>query len=99
MNALSKVVTFTPLGKTSAARDNETVLDVARRAGVPLGNSCGGVGVCARCKVRVLAGAENLTPATAIEVRFGTARGFAQDERMACQAVVTGDCEVTTTYW
>jgi ferredoxin len=32
-------------------------------------------------------------------VRFGTARGFAEDERMACQAVVTGDCAVTTTYW
>jgi ferredoxin, 2Fe-2S len=99
VNALSKLVTFTPLGTTASAKDNETVLDVARRAGVPLGNSCGGVGVCARCKVRVLAGAENLTAATAIEIRFGTARGFAEDERMACQAVVNGDCEVTTTYW
>lgn len=99
MNALSRVVTFAPLGRAESAKENETVLDVARRAGVPLGNSCGGVGVCARCKVRVLAGAENLTPATAIEVRFGTARGFAEDERMACQAVVTGDCTVTTTYW
>ena len=99
MNALSKLVTFTPLGTTASAKENESVLDVARRAGVPLGNSCGGVGVCARCKVRVLAGAENLTPATAIETRFGTARGFAQDERMACQAVVNGECEVTTTYW
>jgi len=99
VNALSKVVTFTPLGKTASAQENETVLDAARRAGVPLGNSCGGVGVCARCRVRVLAGAENLTPATAIEIRLGTARGFAADERMACQAVIAGDCEVTTTYW
>ena len=99
VNAPSKVVTFTPLGREGAARDNETILDVARRHAVPLGNSCGGVGVCARCRVRVLGGAENLTPATAMEVRFGTARGFAEDERMACQAVVTGDCTVTTTYW
>ncbi len=99
VNAASKVVSFTPLGKTAAARDDESILDVARRAGVPLGNSCGGVGVCSRCKVRVVAGGENLRPATSIEVRFGTARGFAQDERMACQAVVLGDCEVTTTYW
>ncbi len=99
MNALSKHVTFTPLGKSAAAQENESVLDVARRAGVPLGSSCGGVGVCTRCQVRIVAGAENLTPPTAIEVRFGTARGFASDERMACQAVVTGDCTVTTTYW
>jgi ferredoxin, 2Fe-2S len=99
VNGPSRDVTFTPLGKSAAAKDNESVLDVARRAGVPLGNSCGGVGVCARCKVRVLSGAENLSPPTSIELRFGTARGFAEDERMACQAVVNGACEVTTTYW
>jgi ferredoxin len=93
------VVTFTPLGRAAAAKENESILDVARRAAVPLGNSCGGVGVCTRCKVRVVNGAENLSPATSIETRFGQARGFAEDERMACQAVVLGDCEVTTTYW
>ena len=99
MNAPSRDVTFTPLGKGATAKDNETLLDVARRAGVPLGNSCGGVGVCARCKVRVVTGPENLSPPTSMEIRFGTSRGFAADERMACQAVVTGDCTVTTTYW
>jgi len=92
-------VTFTPLGRKAEAREDESILDVARRAAVPLGNSCGGVGVCTRCKVTVAAGAENLSPATSIELRFGCARGFAPDERMACQAVVRGDCEVTTTYW
>jgi ferredoxin len=92
-------VTFTPLGRTAAAKSDETLLDVARRAAVPLGNSCGGVGICSRCKVRIVAGAENLTPATSVEARFAAARGFAADERMACQAVVGGDCEVTTSYW
>ena len=92
-------VTFTPLAQAADAKADETLLDVARRAGVPLGNSCGGTGVCSRCKVRVLAGAENLTPPTSVEARFAKARGFAEDERMACQAVVLGDCEVTTTYW
>lgn len=92
-------VTFSPLAKTAEAKTDETLLDVARRAGVPLGNSCGGIGVCSRCKVRVVAGAENLTAATSAEARFAQARGFAEDERMACQAVVRGDCEVTTSYW
>jgi len=99
VNAASKLVTFIPLGRKAAAKENETVLDVARRATVPLGASCGGVGICARCKVRVVEGAENLSPPTSIESRIGAQRGFAADERMACQAVVTGDCSVTTTYW
>jgi ferredoxin len=92
-------VTFTPLGRAAEAKPNETILDAARRAAAPIGNSCGGVGVCARCRVRVVAGSENLSPPTSIELRVGTARGFAADERMACQAVVAGECEVTTSYW
>jgi ferredoxin len=97
VNAQSRDVTFVPLGRTASAHENETVLDVARRAGVPLGNSCGGVGICARCKVRVISG--DLSERTSIESRIGSARAFAEDERMACQAVVQGECAVTTTYW
>jgi ferredoxin len=87
-------VSFIPLGTSAAAKDNETILDVARRASAPLGNSCGGVGVCARCKVRVLSG--ELSPPTSVELRFGK---LEEGERLACQAVVTGECSVTTTYW
>lgn len=92
-------MTFVRLGREAAAKENETLLDVARRAAVPLGNSCGGVGICARCRVTVLEGADHLSPPTSIESRIGAARGFAADERMACQAVVMGECRITTTYW
>ncbi|HET8773734.1 MAG TPA: 2Fe-2S iron-sulfur cluster-binding protein, partial [Thermoanaerobaculia bacterium] len=85
MNAPQRLVTFTPLDRQAAAKDDETLLDVARRVGAPLANSCGGVGVCARCKVRVVTGGENLSAPTSIEVRFS--KGFVEGERMACQAV------------
>ena len=90
-------MTFTPLGLQAEARSDETLLDVARRAGAPLGNSCGGVGICTRCRVRVVEGMEHLSAPTSVEVRFS--RGFAEGERMACQAVVRGDVTVTTSYW
>jgi ferredoxin len=93
------LVNFTPLGTIAEVRSDETVLDAARRADAPVGNSCGSVGVCGRCRVRVLAGAENLSPPTMIELRVSAQRGFEPDERLACQAVVTGDVEVTTSYW
>ena len=99
MNSESRTVTFAPLGKTASALPNETVLDAARRAGAPLGNSCGGVGICARCRVRVVRGEEHLSAPTSIELRTMTARGFAAGERLACMAVVEGECEVTTGYW
>ena len=73
------------------------MLDAARTAGAPLANSCGGVGICGRCRVRVVAGADQLSAPTSVELRFR--KGFADDERMACQAVVLGNCQVTTSYW
>jgi 2Fe-2S ferredoxin len=92
-------VSFPPLVARAEARPNETVLDAARRAGVPLGNSCGATGICARCRVRVVGGAENLSPPTSIELRTAVQRGLTADERLACQAVVRGECAITTVYW
>ena len=73
------------------AKPNETVLDVARRAGAPIGSACGGICICNRCRVRIVEGAENLTPPTRFERD--------PEQRLACQAVVLGDCVVTTSYW
>ena len=87
------------MGVVAVARPDETVLDVARRSGVPLGNSCGGIGVCARCVVLVCQGSEALTPRTTIEQRVAGERGLGSEQRLACQAVVTADCAVTTDYW
>lgn len=87
-------VTFVRLNLVTDAKADETLLDAARRAGAPLGNSCGGVGVCSRCKVTVVAGAENLGAPTRME-----STRVSGDERLACQAVVFGDCAITTTYW
>jgi len=84
-------VSFSPIGNSAEAKPNETILDVARRAGAPIGNSCGGIGICNRCRVRIVEGSENLTPRT----RFETD----PEQRLACQTVVLGDCVVTTNYW
>jgi ferredoxin len=92
-------VRFEKLGRSAEAKTDETLLDVARRAGAPLGNSCGGTGICARCTVTVLAGGEALSPPTSVESRVAAQRGLSADERLACQAVVRGDCTVTTSYW
>jgi adenylate cyclase len=92
-------VFFTPIARSAEGKADETLLDVARRAAVPLGNACGGIGICARCRVRIVEGAENLTPPTAIETRVSSQRGLDPDERLACQAVVQGNCSITTSYW
>ena len=91
--------TFIPINRTAEAKADETLLDVARRAGVPIGNSCGGTGICARCRVEVVEGAESLTPPTSIEARIALQRSLGSRERLACQAVVKGNCTITAPYW
>jgi len=88
-------VRFKGVGLAAEAKTDETLLDAARRAGAPLGNSCGGIGICARCRVQIVEGAENLGKPTTMEARVILEPG----ERLACQAVVFGDCVVTTAYW
>ncbi|MEO8035692.1 MAG: 2Fe-2S iron-sulfur cluster-binding protein [Acidobacteriota bacterium] len=92
-------MTFAPLGLSAEAYPNETALDAARRAGAPLGNSCGGTGVCGRCRIQLVEGAEHLSAPTSLELCTAARRRFTEGERLACMAVVNGNCTVTTTYW
>ncbi len=92
-------VLFEPLGIEADAHAHDTILDVARSAGAPIGNSCGSIGVCARCRVTVLEGADALTAPTTVERTKGEQNQFADNERLACQAVVRGRVVVTTGYW
>lgn len=59
-----------------------TILDHAKKLGVPVASECGGKGVCGRCLVRIEKGAEALNELTAVE------RGFelGPNGRLACQA-------------
>lgn len=92
-------VRFVGMRSETTVREGETLLDAARAANVTIGNSCGGVGVCARCRVRVVDGEIALSATTSIERRVTAARNFDADERLACQATIHGDCAITTSYW
>lgn len=66
---------------------------------IPVASSCRGDGVCAKCRVRIVEGAKNLSPETEIEAMRRDQFDFDRDERLACQAEVLGDIEVDTSYW
>jgi ferredoxin len=96
---VSARIRFHPLGIEGHALENETVLDVARRVAAPIGNSCGGTGICGRCRVTILEGAENLSNPTWIEQNGEEFAPLGPQERLACQAAPSGPVSVTTGYW
>lgn len=74
---------------SAPAREGEKVLDVARRAGVPLSAPCAGLGSCGKCRVRILSGALNAPPSYYIPDDE-----YAEGWRLACTARVCADVAV-----
>jgi 2Fe-2S ferredoxin len=68
-------------------------------AGLPVASSCRGDGVCAKCRVQILAGEKNLTSENATEAHLRERHGLERTERISCQTEVIGDITVDTSYW
>lgn len=67
--------------------------------GLPVASSCSGDGVCAKCKVQVLEGMENLSSENETESFLRESKNLPQDQRVSCQVEVLGDILISTTYW
>ena len=80
-------ITFQPIDQTVVGSEGESLLDVALNHDVPMQHACGGFCACATCHIRVLEGAENLSPMEPDEEdRVQTADRFdAKTSRLACQ--------------
>lgn len=85
-------VRFEPEGIVTEAQVGETLLQVAMRSGVEIESICGGRGTCAKCKIIATRG---LGPVTDLERRGLTAAELAKGYRLACQALIEEDVEVT----
>ena len=82
-------VTFEPGGQTVQCFVGETLIDVARNLGVHINASCGGSGVCGKCRITVLQG----------NVEGGNSEKIAVDDfqngvRLACNSLITGDVTI-----
>lgn len=85
-------ITYRCAGKVVEVEPNEpTLLEVSTAFRIPHLRECGGSGRCSTCRVRILQGAENLTPRTKAESAVAEARGWDELTRLACQARATGD--------
>ncbi|WP_438445594.1 2Fe-2S iron-sulfur cluster-binding protein [Gorillibacterium sp. sgz5001074] len=86
-------VRFQPVDKSAEVRPGTTLLDASRRARVQVRSRCSGGLSCLMCKVKVLEGADALSPPQPNELlKLGALaeEGF----RFSCQAKVSGDVTV-----
>jgi ferredoxin, 2Fe-2S len=86
-------ITFLPDNKRVQVRSGTTLLDAASRARVTIRVRCGGKAACLMCKV-IVPEQQGLSPLNGNEqLKLGSLAE--QGYRLACQAKVTGDAEVT----
>lgn len=95
----SATVRCEPSGQEVPVVRGTTLIDAIVAAGLPLGQSCDGVGLCGFCHVRILGGGGSLSPAGEAERKTLAAAGADPSERLACCTRVEGDVTVTTSYW
>lgn len=77
-------VDLQPVGRRVQAAPGETLLEIARNAGIELSTVCGGIGVCNSCRVRLIAG--KLSAPTLEEEAAFRPEALAAGWRLACQA-------------
>lgn len=88
-NQTEYTITFLPANRTVKVKDGSSVIKAAREAGLHINASCGGAGVCGKCRVIVESGeveggtSEKLSPAD-----------FEKGYRQACTAEVHEDITV-----
>jgi 2Fe-2S ferredoxin len=93
-------VSFQPSGRTVEVPAGSTLLDAAVSAGLPIARACGADGLCGRCGLRILAGAETgIGVESDLEAAARRRNRLDPTLRLACRARVHGDVEVTAAYW
>ena len=82
-------VTFYPENIQVVAQEGDNLLEIARQADVLLSSSCGGNGVCGKCKVIIRRGDVHTEP-----TKFIDQRERRQGYVLACMTLVHSDLEV-----
>jgi 2Fe-2S ferredoxin len=90
------------IAKTGAVIEVEegtVLMEALLESGLPVASSCGGEGVCGKCHIKVLDGAQNLSKESSEEKELKEVHDVHKSERISCQTRVLGPVTVSTTYW
>lgn len=82
-------VIFLPSGRRGDIAEGKTILEASRDLGVQIESTCGGEGLCGKCKVRLEEG--DLSPFTQEEKKFISEKERNAGYRMGCAARILGD--------
>lgn len=66
---------------------------------IAVASSCRGEGICGNCRLFIVEGQENLSPATESEKFLREKYPIKPNQRISCQVEVLGDVVIDASYW
>ncbi len=78
-------ILFLPMQQRVEMGLEESLLELALKNDIGIAHSCGGMGTCGTCRVKIESPLEHLNARNKIEQEMATDRGFGPHERLACQ--------------
>lgn len=85
-------VSFEPMSKKGKFTSGQSLLNMTRRLDINLMTTCGGNGLCGRCKVQIIEG--EASPLTKKELEELTEKEINEDYRLACQTYPLSDLSI-----
>lgn len=92
-------VTLEKLNKTFEVNSEEPLMHQLLKNSIPVASSCHGEGICGKCKIKIIDGADNLNPETELESRTKSLNKINANERLCCQLFITAPITIDTSYW
>jgi 2Fe-2S ferredoxin len=68
-------------------------------AGIPVASSCGGDGVCGKCRISITEGLHHISAKNETEKFLQEKYQLKADQRISCQSFVLDDVEIDASYW
>lgn len=96
---LMPLIQFLKNRKPLKAKKKQNLMKALLQANIPVASSCGGEAVCGKCRVQVIAGAENLSSENTAEKLVREKYQIPNDFRLSCQCLVQDDITIDTAYW
>ena len=92
-------VRFEPSGRQVRVPRGTSLLEAARRAGLPVASACDRNAACGRCGMRVLESTSGVMRESEREIAVKARNRVEAGLRLSCVLSVRSDLTVTTSYW
>lgn len=92
-------ISFVKSHQALQVEKGQNLMKALLTAEIPVASSCHGEGVCAKCRIKIISGQNNLSQPNDLELFLREKHSLAADLRISCQTQVLGDIQIDTSYW